>query len=74
MALMRKEKSTDEAYEDEEVCDLLYQTQAERKKERRQERAWLEKEGERRRKDGLPRNFLLVDEETKKPYGVGVGD
>ena len=32
------------------------------------------KDGDRRQKEGLPRNFLLVDEYTKKPYGVGVGD
>ena len=33
-----------------------------------------EREGERRRKEGLPRNYLLVDEHTKKPYGAGVGN
>ena len=32
-----------------------------------------EREADRQIKEGLPRNFLLVDEYTKKPYGVGVG-
>lgn len=33
-----------------------------------------EREGDRRRKDGLRRNYLLVDEYTHKPYGTGVGE
>jgi len=53
---------------------LMYPTKVERKKERRQERALLEKEGSKRRKEGLRRNFLLVDKRTRQPYGVGVGD
>lgn len=33
-----------------------------------------EREGDRRRKEGKPRNYLLVDQFTGKPYGAGVGD
>lgn len=52
----------------------MYPTEAERRKERRQERALLENEGSRRKKEGLPRIFLLVDEQTEQLYGVGVGE
>ena len=63
------------ALDDErDMQQLFYQTESDRKKERRKERAWRVKDGDKRRKEGLPRNFLLVDEYTKKPYGVGVGD
>ena len=68
------EETRNEEDADMDVQDLVYQIPTSRKKERRQEKALLEKEGERRRKEGLLRNFLLVDEYTKKPYGMGVGD
>jgi len=44
-----------------------------RRRERHQELSIREREGNRRSKEGQPRNFLLVDEYTHKPYGVGVG-
>lgn len=65
----------DDADDDNDLNkELLYPSKAEKRKERRQEKALLEKQGEKRRKEGRPRNFLLVDEITKKPYSVGVGE
>jgi len=69
-----EQKGDDDAEEDKGVQDLLFRTDVERKKERRQERALQDKEGERRRKEGLPQNFLLADKKTRKPYSMGVGD
>lgn len=68
------EADEDHMHDGNEVDEFMYQTKAERKKERRQEKAWLGKEGQKRRKKGPPRNFLLVDERTGMPYSVGVGD
>lgn len=51
-----------------------FETEAQKRRERRHAKAAREREGHRRRKEGLPRNYLLVDEYTKRPYGVGVGD
>ena len=53
------------------VVDL--EDESTRRRVRRRAQAMREREGNRRHREGLPRNFLLVDEFTKKPYGVGVG-
>ena len=50
------------------------ETEAQKRKERRRVKWAREREGDRRRREGLPRNYLLVDEYTKKPYGIGVND
>ena len=55
-----------ERYEDE--------TEAQKRKERRHEKLVRDREGDRRRREGLPRNYLKVDQFTGKPYGVGVSD
>ena len=49
-------------------------TEAEKRKERRMVKKEKEREGDRRRKEGKPRNYLLVDQISGKPYGAGVGD
>ena len=54
--------------------DVYYESEAQKRKERRRAKVAREREGDRRRQEGLPRNYLLVDEYTKKPYGVGVND
>lgn len=69
-----EEASNEHSDDENTVMDLIYRTDAERRKERRQERALLDKEGDRRRQEGLPRNYLQVDERTNKPYNVEVGD
>jgi hypothetical protein len=57
------------------VPQYLYgETKAEKRKERRHAKKAKEREGDRRRREGKPRNYLLVDEYTKKPYSVGVND
>ena len=57
------------------VPGYLYgETEAEKRKERRHAKKAREREGDRRRQEGKPRNYLLVDEYTKKPYGAGVND
>ena len=53
------------------VVDL--EDESTRRRVRRRAQAMRVREGNRRHREGLPRNFLLVDEFTKKPYGVGVG-
>ena len=53
---------------------LYSETEAEKRKERRHAKKAKEREGDRRRREGKPRNYLLVDEYTKKPYGAGVND
>lgn len=58
----------------EDDHDELYPTEAEKRKERRHAQASREREGERRRREGLPRNYLLIDSHTKIPYGQGVGN
>lgn len=45
-----------------------------RRRERRQAQALRVREGNRRKKEGRPRNYLLVDDYTGKPYGTGVGE
>ena len=61
--------------EEEPVADYMHcETEAEKRQERRRAKVAREREGERRRREGLPRNYLLVDEHTKKPYGAGVGN
>ena len=54
--------------------DLHGETEAEKRKERRIAKKVREREGDRRRKEGKPRNYLLVDQFSGKPYGAGVGD
>lgn len=54
--------------------DLHGETEAEKRKERRIAKKAREREGDRRRKEGKPRNYLLVDQFIGKPYGAGVGD
>jgi hypothetical protein len=57
------------------VADDVYcETEAQKWKERRQTNVAREREGDRCCREGLPRNFLLIDDYTKKPYGVGVDD
>jgi len=68
-----------EEQENEDVEDLVAdyvhcETEAQKRKERRAVKWAREREGERRRREGLPRNYLLVDEYTRKPYGIGVND
>ena len=59
----------------ESVPGYLYgETEAEKRKERRHAKKAREREGDRRRREGKSRNYLLVDEYTKKPYGAGVND
>ena len=41
-----------------------YPTETDKRRERRHAQAAREREGERRRKAGLPRNYLLIDEHT----------
>lgn len=41
-----------------------YPTEAEKRRERRHAQAAREREGERHRRAGLPRNYLLIDEHT----------
>ena len=53
---------------------LQYPTETEKRRERRHAQAAWEREGDRRRKAGLPRNYLLVDENNGHPYGQGVGN
>lgn len=54
--------------------DIHCETEAERRQERRRAKAAREREGDRRHKEGLPRNYLLDDDYKKKPYGPGVND
>jgi hypothetical protein len=53
--------------------DLHGETEAEKQKERKFAKKAREREGGRR-KEGKPRNYLLVYQFTGKPYGAGVGD
>jgi len=57
-----------------QVQNITLAEETTKRRERRQAKAMREKECLRRKKEGLPMNFLLVDEYTMKPYGVGVGD
>jgi hypothetical protein len=54
--------------------DVEGATKAENRKERRHAKKAREREGDRRRREGKPRNYLLVDQYTGKPYGAGVSD
>ena len=54
--------------------DVEGATKAENRKERRYAKKAREREGDRRRREGKPRNYLLVDQYTGKPYGAGVSD
>lgn len=56
-----------------DVDDDKYPTETEKRRERRHELSARRREGDRRRAQGLPRNYLLVDEYTGAPYGQGVG-
>lgn len=57
------------------VADNVYcETKAQKRKERRRAKLAREREGDKHRKEGLPRNYLFVDEYTKNPYGAGVND
>ncbi|KAG0594908.1 hypothetical protein M758_UG121200 [Ceratodon purpureus] len=47
-------------------------TEAEKRKDRRYAKKAREREGDRRRWEGKPRNYLLVNQYTGKPYGAGV--
>ena len=50
----------------------MYPTETEKRRERRHAQASREREGVRRSREGLPRNYLLVDEYSRGPYGQGV--
>ena len=70
-----EEQGRDKLHDEEGMQVLMYLSEAEKKnKKRTKERAWFEKEGGKRRNEGHPRNFLLVDEYTKIPYEVGMDD
>ena len=56
-----------------DVEDSMYQTETEKRRERRHDLAARRREGDRRRAEGLPRNYLLVDKYSNEPYGQGVG-
>lgn len=51
----------------------MYQTETEKRKERRRAQAAREREGDRRSREGLPRNYMLIDEISGLPYGTGIG-
>lgn len=64
-----------DAHADDLVAeDVNGKTEADRRKASRYAKNAGEREGDRRRWEGKPRNYLLVDEYTWKPYGVGVSD
>ena len=71
------EKVLDDSLEDArymtDTQEIAVEEDSRRRKQRRQAQSMREREADKRIKDGLLRNFLLVDEYTKKPYGVGVG-
>lgn len=50
----------------------LYPTETEKRRERRHTQASREREGVRHSREGLPRNYLLVDEHRRELYGQGV--
>lgn len=52
---------------------LTSKEESTRRSERRRAKTMWLKEGEKRKKKGKPRNYLLVDDCTGKPYGIGVG-
>jgi hypothetical protein len=56
------------------VDDVYCKTEAQKREKRRQTKVACEREGDRCHREGLPRNFLVLDEYTKKPYGIGVND
>lgn len=68
------EEEADEDPIDEVPESYEFETEAQKRTERRHAKATREREGQRRRREGLRRNYLLVDEYTKRPYGVGVND
>ena len=53
---------------------LTNESESAKRREGKHAQAAQEREGQRRCKEGKKRNFLLVDEHTMKPYGMGVGD
>ena len=80
----RIEDNTDEELEQEnpeelqiseEPADIetnvhdLYPTETEKRRERRHAQASREREGVSRSREGLPRNYLLVDKHSREPYG-----
>jgi hypothetical protein len=50
----------------------IYKTESEKRRERRHAQVAREREGDRRRREGLPRNYMLVDKISGLPYGQGV--
>ena len=71
-------ENPEELQRSEEPADIesnehdLYPTETKKRRERRHAQASREREGVRRSREGLPRNYLLVDEHSKEPYGQGV--
>jgi len=59
----------EDAYDERNVVVYAEDDESVKRRERRSER-----EGDRLRKVGLCRNYLMVDEHTKKPFGPGVGE
>lgn len=54
----------------ENAHEEIYPGEAEKRKERRHAQASREREGERRRREGVPWNYLLIDRHKKIPYGM----
>lgn len=54
------------------VVDCKVDDESMKRKEHRQAQAGQNREGDRCRKEGLRRNYLMVDDHTHKPYGPGV--
>ena len=50
----------------------VYKTETEKRRERRHAHVAREKEGDGRRREGLPRNYMLIDKISGLPYGQGV--
>lgn len=50
----------------------VYKTETEKRKERRHAQVAREREGDRRHREGLPRNYMLIDKISGLPYGQGV--
>ena len=53
--------------------DVEDATKADNQKKKHTKKA-REREGDRRRREGKPHNYLLVDQYTGKPYRAGVSD
>jgi len=56
-----------------DLQETMLEDESAKRRERRLVQAERDRERSRRQKEGLPTNFLLVDEHTKEPYSVGVG-